>query len=74
MDYIIPINDLTENVPKDAIHTDLIRAVPLADTQAWISAICDTRRNGPERYADLLRSLGFSNDSYLKKIYACYGD
>ena len=65
---------ISENVPKDAIQTDLIRAVPLADTQAWISAICDTRRNGPERYADLLRSLGFSNDSYLKKIYACYGD
>lgn len=65
---------ISENVPKDAIQTDLIRAVPLVDKTAWIQTLCKAERKNAERYADQLRESGFDYDGMLGKIFELYGE
>lgn len=63
---------ISENVPKDVRLTKLIQALPLNRPEAWVTALCDARREKPEMYCETLRKMGLDTAQMLEKIYRLY--
>ena len=63
---------LSTGVPDDVYLTDLIHPVSLGQPERWLQEICRAKRNGPERYAQLIYQKGFDTYSAMKKIFKIY--
>ena len=63
---------LSDRVPKDVLLTDLVTALPLEDTEAWIDVLSAARRKDAAQYVPLLQASGFDVGSVLERIYALY--
>lgn len=63
---------LSTGVPKDVYLTDLIRPLTLEQPQAWIDAICASRRSDSACYADRLMASGYDVKTAMEKIYDVY--
>lgn len=63
---------LSENVPTDAIQTNLARVVPLSDKAAWVKMLCETKRISSEKYADDIHARGLDYSQMLSEIYSLY--
>lgn len=63
---------LSTGVPRDVYLTDLIRPLPLEETEEWLRAICESRRDCPMGYPEQLMESGFDVSSAMRKIYDIY--
>lgn len=63
---------LSTGVPKDVYLTELVHAIPLDKPDAWVTAICSTQRNEPEKYADELKTMGFDTETVMQKFMQIY--
>ncbi len=63
---------LSSGVPEDVYLTDLVKSLPLDTPDKWVEAILNSRRNGSESYAGLLRDLGLDASAAMDKIYRIY--
>lgn len=63
---------LSAGVPRDVYLTDLIRPLPLEETEKWIQAICESRRADPLQYQEQLLKSGFDVSAAMRKIYDIY--
>lgn len=63
---------ISNAIPKDAQITNLCQALPISDTSAWINAICQTKREKPARYRDIIEKSGYSAKVTFEKLYDIY--
>ena len=63
---------LSTGVPKDVYLTDLIQALSLDEKTAWIDRICRAERKEPEKYAQMMKDLGFDAQTMIGKFWAIY--
>lgn len=63
---------LSTGVPKDVYQTDLIQPLSLEQPRQWIQAICNAKRNSPEKYAKELTRKGFDSKSVVDKFLDLY--
>lgn len=63
---------ISENVPADALVTDLVSVIPLKDNQGWKEALNTLQRNDPEKYEDILYKKGYDVHSALEPLYDIY--
>lgn len=64
---------ISENIPKDAVLTDLVDVVPLTEKQEWVSKICMSHRcENPKRYVDVMNDTGYSVKTAYLPIYEVY--
>lgn len=63
---------ISDRVPKDVFLTDLLTPLPIENAEPWIDAICNARRNNPEKYAAILKESGFDISTTIQKFYDIY--
>ena len=63
---------VSSNIPQDAFLTDLIRPLPLENKEAWIEAVCASRRNNSEKYSEIMSRTGYNASVAYQKIYEIY--
>ena len=64
---------ISDRVPKDVFLTDLLRPLPLEQSeQDWIAEILGAKRGDPEEYYEILRKSNFSADHMLSKLFLIY--
>lgn len=63
---------ISDRVPHDAFNTDLANELPLDNADEWVNAITSTERHEPQKYADIVRTLGFDTSTAMDKIYKLY--
>lgn len=65
---------ISDTIPQDAIVTDLVTKISLKDKDAWISQICKTIRNNPEKYRKLVSESGFDARKAYQKLFDIYNN
>lgn len=65
---------LSKGVPKDVYLTDLVQPLDLNERSAWITAICEAKREKADQYADVVKELGFDTQTAMKNIFDIYGE
>ena len=63
---------VSDAVPQDAFVSNLIQAISLDDSDAWIDAICAAKRENPTVYADVVREKGHDVHDTYAPIYSAY--
>ena len=63
---------LSTGVPRDVYLTDLVQPLSLEDPDAWIRAICGSRRTDCEPYQQQLLQSGLDVSDAMRKIYDIY--
>lgn len=63
---------ISDTIPQDAIVTDLVTQLPLDDKAAWISYICSTERNDPQKYKELVSKSGFDANKSYQELFEMY--
>ena len=63
---------ISDRIPKDAVVTDLVKAVPLEKREEWISALCQSVRRDSEQYASFLNTNGYGIYSAMEPLYQIY--
>lgn len=63
---------LSTGVPKDVYLTDLVNPLSLDKTSEWTEAVCNAQRSNPERYAAVLKEMGFDTDAVMRKFMEIY--
>lgn len=63
---------ISDAIPQDAIVTDLVQQIPLNDKNAWITSICKSFREAPEKYKEIVSNSGFDARKAYQKLYEIY--
>lgn len=63
---------VSENIPKDAFLTDLVKPLALEERDKWIKSICDSKRHNCEQYPLIIDKAGYSASTAYGKIYIVY--
>ena len=63
---------ISDAVPHDAVVTDLVKSLPLCDTEAWIDLLSGLERNNSEKYAEVVNCAGFGKVTAMNPLYDIY--
>lgn len=63
---------ISDRIPDDAVLTDLVRPIPLEETDEWRMALIGARRIDPTKYAEKIEAAGYSTKTSYDPIYRIY--
>lgn len=64
---------ISDSVPQDVVLTDLISRFSLNETEeAWVKAICNSKRYTPHIYEAKIKNLGLDSETMVNKISELY--
>lgn len=63
---------ISDTIPRDASVTELVQRLSLNDENAWITGICKSSREDPEKYKGIVSNSGFDARKAYQKLFEYY--